>query len=122
MDLAGEWHALLRADEELSPAFCRRFADAMRARKLTFGDRIHSPFLRPFFLSNHDEARIRSASETIAAVGERVVKAALDSPALMTRLGMTEPEIRLARLDPGYGTASTASRLDAFLLPDSLHF
>ena len=122
MDLVGEWHALLRPDEELSPAFCRRFADAMRARKLTFGDRIHCPFLRPFFLSGHDEARIRSASETIAAVGERVVKAALGSPALMTQLGMTEPEIRLARLDPGYGTASTASRLDAFLLPDSLHF
>jgi len=122
MDLAGEWHALLRPDDELSPAFCRRFADAMRTRKLTFGDRVHCPFLRPFFLSSHDEARIRSASETIAAAGERVVKAAMDSPALMTQLGMTEPEIRLARLDPGYETASTASRLDAFLLPDSLHF
>ena len=26
------------------------------------------------------------------------------------------------RIDPGYATSSTASRLDAFLLPDSLHF
>ena len=26
------------------------------------------------------------------------------------------------RIDPGYARASTASRLDAFLLPDSLHF
>ena len=25
-------------------------------------------------------------------------------------------------MDPGYATASTASRLDAFLLPESLHF
>ena len=45
----------------------RRSPAAMRARKLTFGDRIHSPFLRPFFLSAADEARIRRASETIAA-------------------------------------------------------
>ncbi len=32
---------------------------------------------------------------------------------------MTEPEIALAAIDPGYRTASTASRLDAFLLPDA---
>jgi hypothetical protein len=37
-------------------------------------------------------------------------------------LGMREGESRLARMDPGYRTASTASRLDAFLLPDSIHF
>ncbi|HEX2452121.1 MAG TPA: circularly permuted type 2 ATP-grasp protein [Vicinamibacterales bacterium] len=122
MDAAGEWHALLRPEEELSPAFCRRFADAMRARKLTFGERLHSPFLRPFFLTDRDEARIRTASEAIAAAGERVVRAALESPSMMRQLGMTEPEIRLVEIDPGYGTASTASRLDAFLLPDSLHF
>ena len=35
---------------------------------------------------------------------------------------MTEAEERLIRIDPGYARASTASRLDAFLLPDSLHF
>jgi hypothetical protein len=35
---------------------------------------------------------------------------------------MTEPEDALVDIDPGYQTASTASRLDAFLLPDSLHF
>ena len=28
----------------------------------------------------------------------------------------------LARIDPGYGVASTAARADAFLLPDSLQF
>jgi hypothetical protein len=122
MDAAGEWHALLRPDEELSPAFCRRFGDEMRARKLTFGERLHSPFLRPFFLTDRDEARIRAASEAIAAAGERVARAALESPELMRQLGMTDPEIRLVELDPGYATASTASRLDAFLLPESVHF
>ena len=44
----------------------------MRERKLTFGDRVHCPFLRPFFLTGSDEARIRAAAETIAALGERV--------------------------------------------------
>jgi hypothetical protein len=120
--LADSWHALLRPDQELTPRFCREFADSMRAEKLMFGERIHSPFLRPFLLEAADEARIREAAETIAAAGERVVRAALDTPSLMQELGLTEPEIRLVTLEPGYETAMTASRLDAFLLPDALYF
>jgi uncharacterized circularly permuted ATP-grasp superfamily protein len=121
MDPATEWHSLLRPDE-LSPASCLRFAASLRERKLTFGDRVHCPFLRPFLLTEEDERRIRAAAETLASAGERVVQAAMSSPALLGELGMTEPEISLAAIEPGYATASTASRLDAFLLPDSLHF
>ena len=116
------WHALLRPDVELSPSFCAGLTASMRARRLTFGDRIHCPFLRPFFLTAADEARIRVAAETIAAVGERVVREALGSPVLRRDLGVTEAEMSLVGIDPGYPTASTASRLDAFLRPGSLHF
>lgn len=116
------WHSLLREGQELTPAFTTAFAARMRERRLTFGDRVHSPFLRPFFLSEDDESRIRAASETLAAVGERVVQAALASTELFDQLGVTEAEARLVGIDPGYATASTASRLDAFLLPDGLHF
>ena len=122
MDFAAEWHELLRPDRELTPEFCAALAGSMRERKLTFGDRVHCSVLRPFFLSARDESRIRHASETIAAIGERVVQAALADRSLLTALGVTEPEERLARMDAGYLRASTASRLDAFLLPDSLHF
>lgn len=122
MDPGEAWNGLLRADEELTPRFTRDFAASMRARKLTFGDRVHCPFLRPFFLSARDELRMRQAAETIAGLGERVVNAALVSPPLFEQLGMHEAETRLARIEPGYATSSTASRLDAFLLPDSLHF
>ena len=117
MNLVDQWNEELKRGRETTPEFCSEFAAAMRARKLTFGDRIHSPFLRPFFLSGSDEARIRRAAETIAAIGERVAREALTSPALFAQLGITEAEESLIRLDPGYGTASTASRLDAFLLP-----
>ena len=116
------WHALLRPDEELSPAFTAHLSAEMRRRGLTFGDRIHCPFLRPFFLSARDEARIRTASEIVVAAAERVIRAALSDPSLFAELGVTAAEARLVRIDPGYDIASTASRLDAFLLPDSLHF
>ena len=122
MDAIGAWNASLRPDVELTPRYCEEFAAAMRERKLTFGDRVHCPFLRPFFLTESDESRMRNAAETIATLGERVTAAALESPSLWSQLGLTEAEARLVRMDPGYGCASTASRLDAFLLPAALHF
>ncbi len=122
MDTVAAWHALLRPEEELSPRFSIALAGTMRGQKLTFGQRIHCPFLRPFFLSAEDERRIQSASQTIATLGERVVHAALQSDDLYEQLGITEAEDALIDIEPGYRTASTASRLDAFLLPDSLHF
>lgn len=122
MDAIAAWNQLLRRDEELTPGFSRDLAETMRARRLTFGDRVHCPFLRPFFLSAADESRMRDAAETIASLGERVVRAALGSETLFDQLGTSEDEARLVRMEPGYVTSSTASRLDAFLLPDSLHF
>ena len=122
MDLISDWHALLRPDEELTPRFTTAFASSMRAKKLTFGQRVHCPFLRPFFLTAADEARIRTAAETIASLGERVVRAAFESEDIYHQLGMTEAEDALVDIEPGYQTASTTSRLDAFLLPDRLYF
>jgi uncharacterized circularly permuted ATP-grasp superfamily protein len=94
----------------------------MREARLTFGDRVHCPFLRPLFLDPDDVARVSRAAETIAAVGERVVQAALGNPALLDAVGLTEDERALVAIDPGYARASTASRLDGFLLDDSLGF
>ncbi|HYL69011.1 MAG TPA: circularly permuted type 2 ATP-grasp protein [Candidatus Limnocylindria bacterium] len=119
---ADAWHALLRPDVELTPAFCAELAARMRSKRLTFGDRVHCPFLRPFFISETDEVRVRPVAEAIAALGERVVEAALASRDLLAQVGLNPEEERLARIEPGYKLASTASRLDAFLLPDSLQF
>ena len=116
------WHGLLRPDVELAPAYSAELNARMRAARLTFGDRIHCPFLRPFFLSAQDESRVRAVTEAIAALGERVVKYALADPSLLAQFALTPEEERLARIDARYGTSSTASRLDAFLLPDSLQF
>jgi hypothetical protein len=122
MDAIDTWHSLLRPDVELSGRYAQEFAASMRARRLTFGERMLCPFLRPFFLTEADESRMRVAAETIAALGERVVAAALETPSIFNQLGVTDDEAQLIALDPGYSRASTASRLDAFLLPESLHF
>ncbi len=121
MTYAELWESLVEPSDR-SPAAVAELARTMRERKVTFGDRPHCPFLRPFFLDAADETRVRVAGEAIAAIGERVIEASLADPALLAQVGLTEAEERLVRIDPGYKRASTASRLDSFLLPDSLMF
>src|SRR5437773_7167917 len=55
-------------------------------------------------------------------MGEPVAHAALEDVSLHDDLGLSEAERRLATIDPGYATTSTAARADAFLLPESLQF
>lgn len=119
---AEEWHEILKGTLLRVPTLPEDLFKKMKKAKLTFGNRVHCPFLRPFFLSPEDELRVRSVAETIAELGERVVTAALADTHLFSQLRLREEEERLARLTTGYGPASTASRLDAFLLPDSLKF
>src|SRR5262245_25871506 len=116
------WNALVRPEVEGSEAFWTDLSARMRERRLAFGGRPLCPFLRPFFLDAADEVRVRTAAETIAAIGERVVAAAMARPGPMRRVRLTEAGTPLARIEPGYARASTTSRLDAFLLPDSLTF
>jgi len=114
------WHDLLQSERGVD--LCAELTAAQRARRLRFGDRVLCPFLRPFFLTAADETRVRSVAETLWALGERVARAALERHELFADLALSDEEVRLARIDPGYGTASTAGRADAFILPDSLQF
>jgi uncharacterized circularly permuted ATP-grasp superfamily protein len=119
---AAVWDGLLRPEVELSAEFCRTFTGTLRGQRLTFGDRVHCPFLRPFFLTTSDEARVGRVAETIASLAERVTARAVADPALLRQFALTPEEEQLVRIDPRYPIASTSSRLDAFLLKDALWF
>ena len=116
------WDELLRPLVKKSPELAKRFLADVRGAKLMFGERVHCPFLRPVFLSPQDEQRVRLVAETIAAIAERLTTAALEDESLFRQFRLRPEEERLVRLTTGYGPASTASRLDAFLLPESLKF
>ena len=107
---------------ELTPAYAEALTTELRARHLHFGDRIHCPFLRPFFLDDEQLALVTRVSETIARMGETLVAASTVRPELFDALALTEAERALVAIDPGYQRASTASRLDSFILPGSLQF
>jgi uncharacterized circularly permuted ATP-grasp superfamily protein len=114
------WDSLLAGTD--TSAMCARLSAQMRERRLRFGDRVICPFLRPFFLDAADEARVRGVAERLWRLGERVAAEAIGTPQLLTDLALSDGEVRLAQIDPGYATASTAARADAFILPDSLQF
>ncbi len=121
-DPVESWNELLRPLLKESPDFPKKFLKDLQDAKLTFGNRVHCPFLRPFFLSPQDEARVRHATETLARLGERLASAALEDQSLFVQFHLRPEEERLVRLPAGNGPASTASRVDAFLLPESLKF
>src|ERR1700733_13322274 len=77
LDPAEHWHTLLRPVLTDDPDFPVEFFARLRDARLTFGDRVHCPFLRPFFLSPEDERRVPIVAETVADLGERVVTASL---------------------------------------------
>jgi hypothetical protein len=122
LDPAEEWSSILKSTLMRMPALPEGLFKRMRKSRLTFGNRVHCPFLRPFFLSPADEERVRTVAETLAELGERVAAAALEDKNLFVQFHLRPAEERLARMHAGYGRASTASRLDAFLLPESLKF
>ena len=121
-DPVESWNELLRPLLKESPDFPKKFLKDLQDAKLTFGNRVHCPFLRPFFLSPQDEARVRHATETLARLGERLASSALEDQTLFAQFHLRPDEERLVRLPAGNGPASTASRVDAFLLPESLKF
>jgi uncharacterized circularly permuted ATP-grasp superfamily protein len=114
------WNSLLAEIDQ--PQWYASLAAEMRERRLVFGDRVHCPYLRPFFLDVSEETRIRGVVETLWTLGERVAQTACGRPDLLAQLALSDAEIQLAQIDPGYATTSTAARADAFILPDSLQF
>ena len=116
------WDTILRPTVKKSPGFAKKFLSTVRGAKLTFGKRVHCPFLRPYFLSPQDEERVRLVAEKIASIAERITVTALEDSSLFEQFHLRPEEERLARIAAGFGPASTASRLDAFLLPESMKF
>lgn len=86
---------------------------------LLFGDRPTCPFLRPHLIARQRYDRIARAAETIGRACQRLALAALENDDLLAKLGLTEKEKSLVRIDPGYETLCVNSRLDTFVGPGS---
>lgn len=96
--------------------------DLQRTLGLLHGDRPICPYLRPFFLSRSQYSLVSRAAGLIHSAFERMTEAALTDDALLAELDLTEAEVRMARIDPGYSGLCVTSRLDSFVTTDGFKF
>ena len=107
------YHDLLLRDAASSRAV-EDLQRAMRARRLVYDGRTVGVALRPHFLDRHQFNLIAKTAELVHSALEKVAAAAVQSPELMTQLGLTEAEQRLAIIDPGFSGAGITTRIDGF--------
>lgn len=106
----------------LEPVDFERLIAAQRELGLLHDDRPTCPFLRPQILGRTQYEKIGAAAETIALAFEKLAAKALEHQPLMSDLGLTQAEQRMARIDPGYRTLCVTSRLDAYLTDSGFQF
>ena len=109
-------------DPAIGPELFARLLAAQRELGLLHGDRPTCPFLRPHILSRTQYEELSRAAETIAGAFEKLVARALDEDALLSELGLTDAEEKMARIDPGYSSLCVTSRLDAYLTESDFQF
>jgi hypothetical protein len=116
------YHELLTSDATLAPSVFEKLHDAMRANRLVYSDRPISVALRPHLLERSQFEQLTKMAELIVAALEKIAAMAVQFPALMTRLGLTEAEQNVAVLDPGFTCAAVTSRLDGFIHEERIKF
>ncbi len=117
-----QYHELLLCDETLAPRVFEKLYDAMRANRLTYGDRLISVALRPHLLERAQFEAHKVVAELIARALEKIAATAVQFPALMTKLGMTDAEQKVALIDPGFTRAAVTTRLDGFVHGEEIKF
>lgn len=115
------YHELL-AEGDFAESSRQMLDEGLERSRLIFGGRRLSPYLRPHFVTEQDFARVTTICETIWSAIEKVKDAAMQHPALVDELGLTEIERELVAIDPGYKAVSPTARLDSFLTDDAYSF
>ncbi len=114
------YNALCLDPQVVTPALVAGFADSMRAAGLTFGGRLQCRSLRPAFITKERLAVLRGATHAVVAALDIVERKALADRSFARSLGLSEAEIDLAAIDPGYNGSTAVSRLDMYF--DKLPF
>jgi len=116
------YHDLLAADKTLSTTVLEKLRASMRVARLTYGERPIGVALRPHLMDRKQFELLTTTAESIASALEEIAAAAVQSPALMTELGLTESEQKVAMINPGFNAAAITTRLDGFVHGERIKF
>lgn len=119
---AQRYNSLLEGDAQLLEESRDYLTRRLNEVQFVFGGRMLSPYLRPHFVTRSEWQSITEACDTVWGAVEKVGRAAPTDKLMLDQLGLTEAELELASIDPGYEEVSVTSRLDSFLTSASYEF
>ncbi len=121
-EAVARYHKLLESEPYRDLSWAASLQDAMKEHHLLLGGRPASPVLRPHFLSRRQYTHLSSVAESLMASIDRLQRAALSNPALLSRMQLLPAEKMLAAIDPGYSFLGVTSLLDTHLNNGTLRF
>ena len=115
------YHRILESEPYRDLRWVKNLQDEMEARQLSSGGRLLCPFLRPNFVTQKQYDNLVKTGEALIAAVDRMLRLALASPQLLSRMQLFPAEKMLAAIDPGYEMSEVSAQLDLQIQNGSLH-
>jgi uncharacterized circularly permuted ATP-grasp superfamily protein len=115
------YHRILESEPYRDLRWVKNLQEQMEARQLSAGGRLLCPFLRPNFVTQKQYDSLVKTGEALISAVDRMLKLALASPQLLSRMQLFPAEKMLAAIDPGYEMSEVSAQLDLQIQNGSLH-
>ena len=115
------YHRILESEPYRDLRWVKNLQEEMEARQLSAGGRLLCPFLRPNFVTQKQYDNLVKTGEALISAVDRMLRTALASPQLLSRMQLYPAEKMLAAIDPGYEMAEVSAQLDLQIQNGSLH-
>ncbi len=115
------YHRILESEPYRDLRWVKNLQDQMEARQLSAGGRLLCPFLRPNFVTQKQYDTLVKTGEALISAVDRMLRMALASPQLLSRMQLYPAEKMLAAIDPGYEVSEVSAQLDLQIRNGSLH-
>src|ERR1700712_1143927 len=115
------YHRILESEPYRDLRWVKNLQEEMEARQLSAGGRLLCPFLRPNFVTQKQYDNLVKTGEALISAVDRMLRTALASPQLLSRMQLFPAEKMLAAIDPGYEMAEVSAQLDLQIQNGSLH-
>ena len=115
------YHRILESEPYRDLRWVKTLQDEMEARQLSAGGRLLCPFLRPNFVTQKQYDNLVKTGEALISAVDRMLRSALASPQLLSRMQLFPAEKMLAAIDPGYEMSEVSAQLDLQIQNGSLH-
>jgi len=115
------YHRIIESEPYRDLRWVKNLQEEMEARQLSTGGRLLCPFLRPNFVTQKQYDGLVKTGEALISAVDRMLRIALASPQLLSRMQLFPAEKMLAAIDPGYEMSEVSAQLDLQIQNGSLH-